>query len=363
MGSVWGEQIKISLFGESHGKGIGVVIDNFPAGVKYDEDFILAQLSRRATGKNFTTTARKESDLPVILSGVYNGYTTGTPISAIILNEDARSGDYQTDIPRPSHADYTGNIRYNGYNDPRGGGHFSARITTMLTFAGAVCQLYLKEQGITIGSHILSIGNVSDSLFDPVDVTSKQLEELKLQEFNVIDNMSLERMLSVIRTAKDNLNSVGGIIECAVIGMPVGVGNPIFGAVESRLSSMLFSIPAVKGVEFGSGFDVTKMTGSQANDRMNLQDDVVKTMTNHNGGIVGGITNSMPIIVKTAFKPTPSIAQPQETLNTKSGRLDILEIKGRHDPCVVTRAGVIVECGVAIALTDLLLEAKTYGKA
>lgn len=367
MGSVWGEHLKISLFGESHGKAIGVVIDNFPAGVFYDEDFIISQLFRRATGKNFTTTARKESDIPVILSGVYNGYTTGAPISAVIFNEDTKSNDYKnlSDIPRPSHADYTGQVRYNGYNDPRGGGHFSARLTAMLTFAGALCQLYLRDNGITIGSHISSIADVNDTPFDMVNVTKSELELLKSKEFNVIDDDKLSLMLDKIRTVKDDCNSVGGTIECAVIGVPSGVGNPIFGAVESRISSMIFSIPAVKGVEFGSGFDISKLYGDEANDLMYLceEDKSVKTKTNHNGGVVGGITNSMPIIIKTALKPTPSIAKPQQTLNLKTNTIDTLHIHGRHDPCVVTRAGVVIECGVAVAVTDMILEAKTYGKS
>ncbi len=365
MGSIWGESLKISLFGESHGKGIGVVVDNFPAGIRYDEEFVTAQLRRRAGGHNFTSTARKEGDIPEVISGIYKGYTTGAPICAIIRNEDIRSEDYRSlmDIPRPSHADFTGKVRYNGYNDPRGGGHFSARLTAMLTYAGALCQIYLMERGITIGSHIASIGEVSDMEFDPVLVSAKQLNGLREMGFNVIDKGAQKAMLELIAKAKSKGDSVGGVIECAVVGMPTGIGNPIFGSVESKLSSILFAIPAVKGVEFGAGFDISKQYGSSVNDRLVKMDFQVKTGTNYSGGIVGGITNSMPIILRAAFKPTPSISAEQQTLNLATGQQDTLVIKGRHDPCVVTRAGVIVESATAIAIVDLFLEGKSYGRS
>ncbi len=364
MGSVWGNNFKLTIFGESHGGGIGCVLDGFPAGVVYDEDFVLSEMDRRAPGKNRQSTARREKDLPKILSGVFEGKTTGTPISCVIENTDTRPGDYRNliDHPRPGHADYTGRIRFNGCNDPRGGGHFSGRLTAPLVFAGAMCKLFLRTKGIAVGSHIASIGQIMDAPFDDVNVPTAQLEALRTQQYPVINPRAQQAMLDLIDQAREAQDSVGGVIECAVTGLPAGLGSPMLCPAEGRISSILFAVPAVKGVEFGAGFSISSMYGSEANDRMILEDGMVKTETNNNGGILGGITSGMPIIVRAAIKPTPSISREQMTLNVADGQVEPLVIKGRHDPCIVTRAAPVVEAAVAVAMTDLYLEAYGYAQ-
>ncbi|MBS7225036.1 MAG: chorismate synthase [Clostridiaceae bacterium] len=363
MGSVWGNALKISIFGESHGNGIGVVLDGFPAGIVYDEAFIFSEMARRAPGKNKQSTARKESDLPRILSGIYQGYTTGTPICAVIENTDTRSGDYKdfSSQPRPGHADYTGLVRFDGYNDPRGGGHFSGRLTAPLVFAGAMCKLYLQTKGITVGAHIQSIAQIQDTPFDDVEVNAEQLNALRLQTYPIVNPLAEKAMLSAIEEARLDQDSVGGVIECAAVGVPAGLGNPMLDTVEGRLSSLLFSVPAVKGVEFGVGFGFAEFRGSHANDTFMLTDDeTVVTETNNNGGVLGGITSGMPLIFRTAIKPTPSISKTQRTLNLASGEVEDLCIHGRHDPCIVTRAAPVIEAAAAVALTDLYLEGYGY---
>lgn len=364
MGSVWGNNFKLTIFGESHGGGIGCVLDGFPAGVVYDEAFVLAEMDRRAPGKNKQSTARREKDLPKILSGIFEGKTTGTPICCVIENTDTRSGDYRNLVehPRPGHADFTGRVRFNGCNDPRGGGHFSGRLTAPMVFAGAMCKLFLRSKGMTVGSHIASIGQIMDTPFDDVEVSAQQLEALRLQQYPVINPRAQQAMLDQIEQARLAQDSMGGIIECAVTGVPVGLGSPMLAPVEGKLSSILFSVPAVKGVEFGAGFSIASMYGSEANDNMYLDGDVVKTETNNNGGILGGISNGMPIIVRTAIKPTPSISREQMTLNLADGKVEPLVIKGRHDPCIVTRAAPVIEAAVAVAMTDLYLEAYGYAQ-
>ena len=256
MGSTWGNTIKISIFGESHGTGIGVVIDGFPSGVAYDEAFVLREMERRAPGRNKQSTTRKEPDKPEVQSGIYNGKTTGTPICAVIRNTNQRSNDYAelAAQPRPGHADYTGMLRYDSCNDPRGGGHFSGRLTAPLVFAGALCKLWLKEQGVTVGAHIQSIAQIQDMPFDDVEVTAEQLDALRNAEYPVNNPRALEAMLAAIEEAREEQDSVGGVIECAAVGLPAGIGSPMLDSVESRLSSILFGVPAVKGVEFGAGF-------------------------------------------------------------------------------------------------------------
>ncbi len=365
MGSVWGNAVKLSIFGESHGGGIGCVLDGFPAGVPYDEEFILAEMDRRAPGKNRQSTARREKDLPKVLSGIFEGKTSGAPISCVIENTDTRSKDYRNLIeqPRPGHADYTGRVRYQGCNDYRGGGHFSGRLTAPLVFAGAMCKLFLRSNGIEVGSHIAAIGQIMDTPFDDVNVPAELLEKLRTQAYPVINPRAEEAMLAQIDQARAAQDSVGGIIECAVTGVPVGMGSPMLSPVEGRLSSILFSVPAVKGVEFGAGFSIAAMRGSEANDCMYLDGDTVKTETNNNGGILGGITNGMPIIVRTAIKPTPSISREQHTLNLTDQQVEPLVIKGRHDPCIVTRATPVIEAAVAVAVTDLYMEAYGYARS
>ena len=362
MGSTWGNTIKISVFGESHGVGIGVVIDGFPSGIGYDETFVLREMERRAPGRNKQSTQRKEADLPVIQSGIYGGKTTGTPICALIGNTNQRSGDYAalSAQPRPGHADYTGMVRYKSCNDPRGGGHFSGRLTAPLVFAGAMCKLWLQTQGVTVGSHIQSIAQIQDVPFDEVGIQPAQLEALRQANYPVTNPRALDAMLAAIEDARKAQDSVGGVIECAAIGLPAGIGSPMLDTVESRLSSLLFSVPAVKGVEFGAGFAFAALRGSHANDRFYLDGDTVKTEPNNNGGINGGITNGMPLLFRVCIKPTPSISSVQHTLNIETGKVEPLSIHGRHDPCIVTRAAPVIEAACAIALADLLREAKGY---
>lgn len=365
MGSIWGHTIRISIFGESHGGGIGVVLDGFPAGIPFDEVFVLSELSRRAPGKNKQSTARKEADLPRVLSGVYAGKSTGTPICAVIENTDTRSGDYKdfSDQPRPGHADYTGMLRYAGCNDPRGGGHFSGRLTAPLVFAGALCKLYLKNRGVTVGAHIQSIAQIQDTPFDDVAVDAAQLEALRMQAYPVINPRAEAAMLSAIEDARLAADSVGGVIECAAVGLPAGLGNPMLDTVEGRLASLLYGVPAVKGVEFGAGFAFASLRGSHANDLFYQEGDRILTETNNNGGVLGGITSGMPLVFRVAIKPTPSIAQAQQTLSRASGKTEPLVVAGRHDPCIVTRAAPVIEAACAIALADLMAEGYGYARA
>ncbi len=362
MGSTFGEQLKISIFGESHGNGIGVVIDGFPAGITYDEEFILKEMSRRKPSSAPGSTSRREADLPKVLSGIYQEKTSGAPICAVIENTDTRSGDYTqfARTPRPGHADFTGSIRYNGFQDPRGGGHFSGRLTAPLVFAGTLAKLALLKHNITVGAHIRSIGTIADISFNTLDITTELLNDITSREYPVIDKQALDSMLSLTENARTNGDSIGGTVECAVYGMPAGIGNPIFGAVESRLSAALFAIPGVHGVEFGSGFDGSKLHGSENNDSFIIKNGSVCTSTNNHGGILGGITSGMPIIFSCAFKPTASIFTEQDTVDLETMQQTKLSIKGRHDPCIVYRAVPVVEAATAIVSLDLLLEAYGY---
>ena len=311
---------------------------------------------RRAPGKSPLSTARSEDDIPEILSGYFNGKTTGTPLCAIIRNTNTRSKDYSLlkDVMRPGHADYSGNIRYNGFNDYRGGGHFSGRITAPLVFAGAVCKQILKEKGIIVAAHVKSIKNIKDKSFIDSTLDLNYLNSLKGFELPLIDKSIEENMRKEILEAKEDMDSVGGTVDCGVFGISAGVGNPFFDSVESTLAHLLFSVPAVKGVEFGRGFELTSMRGSEANDEIYYEGGVVKTKTNNNGGILGGITNGMPIIFTTAIKPTSSIGKKQNTINIGSKENTILKVEGRHDPCIVQRAIPVIEAVTAIAICELL---------
>lgn len=357
MSSETGEKIKLSVFGESHGEAIGCVIDGLPSGVKLDMDKIYTDMARRAPGKDKTATPRLEKDLPHILSGVLNSVTTGAPLAMIIENTNTKSGDYSNllSVPRPSHSDYPAYVKYNGFNDIRGGGHFSGRLTAPLVFAGAVAKQILAQKGVTIGAHISRIGSEQDTLFDKVNVTAKELEELTAKQFSVIDDSAEERMRAEVEKARMAQDSVGGAIECAVVGLPVGVGGNMFSTVESKLSSILFGVPAVKGVEFGSGFDFAKMTGSKANDAYYVKNGTVAVKTNNNGGVLGGITTGAPLVLSVAIKPTPSISQPQSSVNLQTMTDETLVINGRHDPCIVPRAVPVIESAVAIGLLDLMM--------
>ncbi len=362
MSSTWDNQLKLSLVGGSHGDGIGVVLDGLPSGEEIDQGEILTQMARRAPGQNTLSTARKEKDQPEILSGLFEGHTTGTPLCAMIRNQDTHSKDYsELKIhPRPGHADYTGAIRYNGYNDYRGGGHFSGRLTAPLTFSGAVCRQILKRRGILIAAHLFSVGKVKDIPFDPTKTTEKDLHTLLQAPFPVLNTDAGQAMQQEIEDARQNGDSVGGIIECIAIGLPAGIGSPMFDGIENRLSSILFGVPAVKGIEFGNGFAAASLHGSENNDDFILQGDSVRTETNRHGGILGGITTGMPLLFRAALKPTPSIFQKQKTVDLHEHTETTLTIHGRHDPCIAVRAVPVIESAAATALLDLLLEAYGY---
>lgn len=357
MSGFWGNKLKISIFGESHGQAIGINIDGLEPGFEIDFDEVKKELERRAPGRNNMSTQRKEADLPEILSGVFDGKTTGTPLCCIIRNEDKKSKDYskQATLMRPGHGDYPGFLRYDGFNDYRGGGHFSGRITAPLVFAGAVIKQMLKAKGIEVYSHIKSIGDVSDEDIDDVNIDIEKFKKARNKEIAVLNDESLVKMKDKILEARNNSDSVGGVIECVICGVNGGIGNPFFDSVESTISHLAFSVPAVKGIEFGKGFDITKMMGSDANDQYYYdKDGNVKTSTNNNGGITGGITNGMSIVFRTAIKPTPSIYKEQSTIDIKSKKDAKLSIEGRHDPCIVQRAVPVIEAIAALSIYELM---------
>lgn len=358
MSSSWGEQIKISIFGESHGPAIGVTLDGVPAGIPLDDAEISAFMARRAPRGQRHATARREADAPEILSGMLNSKTTGAPLCAVIKNTDTRSGDYEQthSVARPGHADYTAHVRYGGHNDVRGGGHFSGRLTAPLVFAGAVAKSALKLRGIEVGAHIAAIRGVWDVRPDTTSVTAGQISAVANKDFPVFDDAAGEKMLAEIEAARKTGNSVGGIVECIAVGVPAGLGSPMFGGLENKIASIVFGIPAVKGLEFGDGFGLSDLYGSESNDALRVENGAVITTTNRHGGILGGISNGMPVVVRTAFKPTPTISREQDTVDYKLLENTSIASGGRHDPCVVPRAAVCVEASVALALFDALLE-------
>ncbi|MBE6622933.1 MAG: chorismate synthase [Ruminococcaceae bacterium] len=352
MKNTFGNSISVTIFGESHGEYIGAVLDGMAPGIDVDFEYISHMLTlRRPDGK--ISTPRKEKDEFKIVSGVLNGKTTGTPITILIPNENVKSGDYSQmrTVARPSHADFTAQCKYHGFQDSRGGGHFSGRITAALTAAGAICKLALEKKGIYIGTHIKKCAGISDRNFDDIFCDIKALNG---KTFAVLDDKTEEEMTSAILEAAEDGDSVGGVLETAIIGMPQGVGEPFFDSIESLLSHMMFSIPAVKGVEFGAGFEIADMKGSFANDPMRIKDGKIITLKNNNGGINGGITNGMPIIFRTAIKPTPTIFKPQETVDFVNMCETVLEPKGRHDPAIVHRARVVQDAASAIVICDAL---------
>lgn len=356
MSSTYGERIKISVFGESHGNGIGVVVDGLPAGVKIDMDKVLVQMARRAPGKDRTATPRLEKDFPNVLSGMLDDTLTGAPLCAVIENTNTRSGDYSNllSCPRPGHSDYAAFVKYNGANDIKGGGHFSGRITAPIVFAGAVCRQLLEQKGIKIAAHIASIGSVEDERFNPVEIEDELIERLNLSSFALIDGSTEEKMRDEVEKARTSLDSVGGTIECAVTGIGAGFGAPMFDGVEGVIAKAVFGVPAIKGIEFGKGFELSKMRGSQSNDPFRYKDGRVVTETNNMGGILGGITNGMPVIFRAAVKPTPSIAQKQKTVDLQKKENAELEVHGRHDPCIVPRAVPVIEAVTALAIINML---------
>lgn len=356
MSSTYGDKIKISVFGESHGNGIGVVIDGLPAGVKIDMDRVLVQMARRAPGKDKTATPRLEKDFPNVLSGMLDNTLTGAPLCAVIENTNTRSGDYSNllSCPRPGHSDYAAFVKYNGANDIKGGGHFSGRITAPIVFAGAVCRQILEQKDIKIAAHIASIGNVDDERFNPVEIENSLIEKLNLSAFALIDDSAEQKMRDEVEKARTSLDSVGGTIECAVTGIEAGIGDPMFDGVEGVIAKAVFGVPAIKGIEFGKGFELARMRGSQSNDPFRYKDGKVVTETNNMGGILGGITNGMPVIFRAAVKPTPSISQKQKTVDLQKKENAELEIHGRHDPCIVPRAVPVIEAVTAIAIINMM---------
>ena len=357
MSSNLGKDIKVQIFGESHGPYIGAVLDGVPSNYIIDEEKIAVQMSRRAPGKDKASTQRKESDKVEIVSGIYEGKTTGMPICGLIKNSDQHSTDYSDllDTPRPSHADFVAITKYENF-DIRGSGHFSGRLTAPITFAGALLRQILDTKGITVGGHILSVSEVYDERFNKENVSKELLQRLNTSSFSVIDESKEELMRKEIESARLDCDSVGGSVEIAVTGLPVGIGEPMCRGLESVISAALFSVPAVKGVSFGAGFDFCKMRGSKANDTYYYESDKIKVKGNLNGGILGGISTSMPLIITVALKPTPSISKEQDTVNLKTHKNTTLKIKGRHDPCIVQRAVAPLESAVIIALADLMKE-------
>ncbi len=355
MASQIGEKLKVSIFGQSHSEAIGVVIDGLPAGFEIDMEKLCAFMSRRAPGAGAHTTSRKEADLPRFISGVVDGITCGSPVCAIIENTNTRSKDYSNlrETPRPGHADYTAFIKYGLAHDIRGGGHFSGRLTACLCIAGGICLQYLESRGIRIAAHVSEIAGVCDRAFDPV---SPELSEvLGDAPIAVLDADAGERMMKEILAAKAELDSVGGVVECAAIGVPAGIGEPMFDGIENNIAKTVFGIPAVKGIEFGAGFSAARMRGSENNDEFCIIGDEVRTKTNNHGGALGGISSGLPIIFRAAIKPTPSIARPQASISLSKGEEKTLEIVGRHDPCIVPRAVPVMEAAMAIAICDMII--------
>ena len=358
MESSTGENIKISIFGGSHSPEIGVTVDGFPAGFEIDREKLAAFMARRAPGRDEFSTQRKEADKVVFLSGITDGKTDGTTVRAVIYNSNQRSKDYSElfDKPRPGHADYTARIKYGESYDVSGGGHFSGRLTAPLCIAGGICMQWLESKGITVGAHIASVHGIEDEKIDSVNVTAEELTALKSKPFACIDGEAEEKMKAAILCARDDCDSVGGTVECAVLGLPAGIGGPMFSGIESRISHTVFGIPAVKGIEFGAGFESTLLFGSENNDEFYFDGSgTVKTRTNNCGGILGGISNAMPLVFRVAFKPTPSIYKTQNTVSLKNKENTTLNIVGRHDPCIVQRAVPVVEAAAALTIADMMI--------
>ncbi len=358
MKNTLGNKVQLTIFGESHGDAVGIVVNGFPMGVRIDFDFMKKQMDKRRSS-NKLSTPRQEQDDVQILSGLMNGVTTGAPCCFLIRNTNQNSKDYEEhkDIARPSHIDYVTQQRYQGYQDYRGSGHFSGRLTAPLVAAGSVAIQILKAYGIEIGSHVLNLHGICDDSFSSdEEIVKSQLETIKDQGFPVLNQGIKKQFEKEIETARDNKDSVGGIIETVILNMPAGVGEPFFDSVESRLAHGVFSIGGVKGIEFGLGFDFCDLKGSQVNDKMKIVDKKVEFLSNNNGGILGGLSTGSPIVMKTVIKPTSSIGKKQETINMKTKENIDLELVGRHDPAIIYRASVVVDSVVALVLLDLLLE-------
>ena len=354
MSSTYGENLKLSIFGQSHSSGIGMVLDGIPAGLPVNTEKLQEFLNRRAPGQNDYSTPRREEDRPEFLGGILDGFTCGAPIAAVIYNQNTRSADYSNlkDCPRPGHADYTAQIKYGGFQDYAGGGHFSGRLTAPLCIAGGLCIQWLEERGIRLGARIASIAGEGDDI--ELDPLNPQLDLIG-KDFPVFSPAAGERMREKIAQARLEGDSVGGVIECMVTGLPAGLGEPMFGGVESRIAQIVYGVPAVKAVDFGAGYSAAYMRGSQCNDAYTVENGDIRTLTNNSGGILGGITNGMPLIFQAAIKPTPSISIQQQSVSISQGEDRKLTVKGRHDPCIVPRAVPVIEAAAAIAIFDLIL--------
>ena len=360
MSSEFGKTLRVSIFGESHGPAIGVTVQGFPAGEKVDMDKLNAFLSRRAPGRNEFTTKRKEADTPEFISGLNGDVLNGAPLTALIRNSDQHSSDYSSiaDTPRPSHADFTARLRYGDSVDLRGGGHFSGRLTAPLCIAGGIAKQLLEDRGVLVGAHLISVGSAIDVSF-PLHPSKELFDELAAKELPVINDDAMLTMKEEIIEASEAQDSVGGIVECCVTSFPGGYGDPMFDGIESLLASTLFGIPGVKGVSFGSGFSAAYQRGSEHNDPFYINDGKIETETNNSGGIQGGITNGMPILVQVAFKPTASIGRPQKTVSLSKMEETEINIVGRHDPCIAVRAVPVVEAAVSCVLLDILMGGQT----
>ncbi len=356
MSSEYGTSLKINVFGASHAEEIGVTVNGFPKGEEIDHDELMKFMDRRKPGQGPLTTPRVEADLPIFESGLSNNVTDGNELRAVIKNTNTRSGDYANlrTCPRPAHADYCAYVKYEGKADMRGGGHFSARLTAPLCIAGGICLQMLGRRGIKIGAHISAIGSVQDDSF-PLYPSAELFSEIAEKKIAVINDAAGEKIPTEILPAREHHDSIGGIVECAITGVPVGVGDPMFDGIENKLAAALFGIPAVKGVEFGNGFECATLRGSQNNDPFIIKNGKVQTETNNHGGALGGIATGMPIVFRVAFKPTPSIGKEQRTVDLETMTETTLSIRGRHDPCVVIRAVPVVEAVAATVITDILL--------
>ena len=350
MSSSYGNNLKLTIFGQSHSAAIGMTLEGVPAGFEIDMDALSQFMGRRAPGRNEFSTPRKEADAPEFLSGLVGNVTCGAPVTAIIRNTNTRSSDYDElkTLPRPGHADYTAEVKYGGYQDHSGGGDFAGRLTAPLCVAGGIALQLLEEQGIRVYSHIYSIADVKDAPYP----LAGPFEDASGKELPVINNDVINEMQQRILRAKEELDSVGGIVECAVTGVKAGLGDPMFDGIENTIARMIFGIPAVKGIEFGRGFEAAALRGGENNDEFFIEGVTIKTRTNNHGGILGGITSGMPIVFRTAFKPTPSIARPQKSVSLSKMEEGVLEIKGRHDPCIVIRAVPCVEAAAALSVLD-----------
>lgn len=369
MSNTLGKAVRVTLFGESHGPAVGAVIDGLPSGIRIDLDYIKEELTKRSA-QGGISTGRKEPDIPEFLSGIKDVFTEGTPVALIIRNTNIKASDYEqiSHLARPSHADYTAEVKYQGFQDASGGGHFSGRVSAPLVAAGAILKCALEEKGIFIGTHISSLHGISDrKLSFPskengfrTDDLKKDISQLNKSIFPVLDDDIAKEMTNEILSAKEDQDSVGGILETAVAGLEAGIGEPWFSSFESELSAALFAVPAVKGVEFGAGFSISSMLGSEANDQFATEGGRVFTTSNNNGGINGGITNGMPVVFRTAVKPTPSISKQQNTIDIKTKENAQISINGRHDPAIVHRARAVVDAVTAIVISDLIARRHGY---